>query len=143
MKIFPISFGKNPLPLGVEIRYEDLDAEYLMHMLYFLEAHTESKKSASVLIPAIAFDGARSSATKLKKEFEKFNEGERIILGSISVYFLDTTRATFKEYIACIEQITHDAKGVFEWGEEHEFFPLYSILAEAERLFFPNKTDMH
>ncbi len=143
MKIFPIFFDKNPLHMGLEVRYEELDAEYLMHMLYFLEALTASKKSTSVLIPAIAFDGIRSSVAKLRKEFEKFSEGERIILGYISLYFLDTTRATFKEYIAGIEQIKHDANKIFEWDEEHEFFPLYGILTEAERLFFPNKTDMH
>ena len=143
MKIFPIYYNKSPLPVGVEIRYEEQDAEYLVHMLYFLEAYAERNKDASLLIPAISLNGSKSSVRKLKKEFEKYLEGERSINGYISLYFLDGTRATFEEYQKVVHAIKNDAEKTFEWGVPYEFFALHAILLEAERLFFPKKSDMH
>lgn len=49
------------MSVGVEIRYEELDAEQLMHMLYFLEDDEKRCKGTFVLIPAIALNGDKSS----------------------------------------------------------------------------------
>lgn len=144
MNIFSIFNRKLPLPIGVEIRYEEHDAEHVMHFLYFLETYMkQEKKGTIVLIPAITANGNKADSAKLIKEFEKFNEGERRINGHISFCFLDEMRSLFKEYLETLEKIKKSAEANFDWTAEHEFFVYYLYFKEIERKYFPSLTAMH
>lgn len=143
MNMFPLFYGKLPIPVGVEIRYEESDAEYLMHMLYFLEDNEKRCKGTFVLLPAIALNGGKSTVQKIKKGLNEYPEGERSINGYISVYFLDEMRPLFTEYLNTLEAIKATADKVFEWDEDHYFFPLLFYFKEIEKIFFPKKIGMH
>jgi hypothetical protein len=143
MNMFPILLGTPPLSVGVEIRYEEFDAEPLMHMLCFLEDHEKHAKGTFVLIPAIGFDGATSNIQKIKKSLESFPEGGRCVNGYVSVYFLDEMRQLFEAYIRTLNEIKEGAEAEFAWDEDHEFFPLLFYFQEIEKIFFPKKIGMH
>jgi hypothetical protein len=144
MNMFPI-FNKNlPIPVGVEIRYEKFDAEYLMHMLYFLEDHMKGvAKGTFVLVPAIEANSSKSSSVRLIKEFEKFAEGARQINGYVAVSFLDEMRPLFEAYHASLQKIKEDARVTFTWDAEHQFFPLLLFFEEIKNKFFPTRLSMH
>jgi hypothetical protein len=131
------------MSVGVQIRYEESDAEQLMHMLYFLEDNEKRCKGTFVLIPAIALNGDKSTVQKLKKDLNEYLEGERNINGYVSVYFLDEMRPLFEEYLNTLEAIKTIADKAFEWDEDHKFFPLLFYFKEIEKIFFPKKIGMH
>ncbi len=143
MNMFPLFYKKLPIPVGVEIRYEEFDAEHLMHMIYFLEILEKRAKGTFMLIPAVAVGGSKSSIAKVRKDFERYPEGERSINGYVSVYFLDEMRPLFDEYLHILEAIKTSADKAFEWDEEHPFYPLLLYFKEIENMFFPKKTGMH
>jgi hypothetical protein len=143
MNMFPLFYGNLPVSVGVEIRYEEFDAEHLMHMLYFLEGHEKRCRGTFVLIPAVALNGDKSTVSYIKKCLDEYPEGERNVNGYVSVYFLDEMRPLFEEYLNTLEAIRIDADKAFEWGNEHQFFPLLFYFKEIEKIFFPKKISMH
>lgn len=143
MNTFPLFYKKLPIPVGVEIRYEEFDAERLMHMLYFLEDFAKRSKGKFQLVPAITVNGNKASVAQTKKSFEKFLEGERNINGHISVYFLDEMRPLFEEYYASLSQINESAEVKFTVNEEYPSYSLRSYFTLIGDTFFPKRTSMH
>jgi hypothetical protein len=143
MNMFPLFYKKLPIPVGVEIRYEEFDAEHLVHMLYFLDILEKRAQGTFMIIPAVSVSGSKSRISRVRKSFEKYPEGERKVNGYVSVYFLDEMRPLFDEYLQTLEAIKTNADNAFEWDEEHEFFPLLFYFKEIEKIFFPKKIAMH
>jgi hypothetical protein len=141
--MFPLCYGNLPIPVGVEIRYEEFDAEQLMHMLCFLENNEKRCKGTFVLLPAIALNGDKSSVQKIIKGLNEYPEGERNVNGYVSVYFLDEMRPLFEEYLNTLEAIKVTANKAFEWDDEHQFFSLLVKFKQIESEYFPKKIAMH
>jgi uncharacterized protein YdiU (UPF0061 family) len=131
------------LHIGVEIRYEENDAEYLVHILRFLEAYAEEQGKKFTLIPTITHDGNNTKAKTLLAQFEKHEEGRRLIRGVVSIHFLDEMRPVFEAYKEALRQIKDAAKKSHEWDELHPFFIPDNCFELITPWFFPNKTTMH
>ena len=138
------SILNDQLPTGVAICYERDDAEYLVHLLGFLEEYKKQHKGKFVLIPSIMSGKTVYDAVRLRKEFDKFPKGGRIINGGeITVSFFDEMRPLFSEYVASLKHIQTEAETKFEWDGDHPFFyPLQFFIAASET-YFPEKFRMH
>lgn len=131
------------LHIGLEMLYEENDAEYLVHILCFLEAYAKEHDGKFTLIPAITHDGKNVKAKTLLAQFNKLEEGQRLIRGVVSIHFLDEMRPVFDTYMKTLGQIRDEAKKGHEWDELHPFFILNNCFELITPWFFPNKTTMH
>lgn len=141
------------LHIGAVIRYEVNDAEYLVHILRFLETYRDAQGQKFTLMPAITHHGHNADAKMddtyiakaetLLAQFEKLKEGQRLILGVISIHFLDEMRPVFEAYHETLREIRHKAEDNYNWDELHPFFILNNHFESIARLFFPNKTTMN
>ena len=135
------------LHIGVEIRYvtnkETNDAEFLLHMLRFLDAYGEEHSGKFTLIPTITYGDNNISGSWLLEQFEEIPEGNRMINGSISVHFLDEMRPVFDAYLKALREIKQSAEKEYEWDETHPFFPLTNYFEYLAKKFFPDKTALN
>ena len=131
------------LHVGVEVRYEEQDAEYLVHILRFFETYAGEQKRKFANMPAIAHDGSKMKAGPLLQQFEQFEEGQRTIYGVVSIYFGDQMRPVFDAYMSELRQIKDKALKDREWTEAHPFYLLLSCFELIAPWFFPDKTALH
>lgn len=131
------------LHIGVEIQYEEDDAEELMHILRFFEAHEKERRRKFTLMPTITHNGKKTTCASLLEQFAKLPEGRSVIVGIIAVHFLDEMRPVFDAYIASLRQMKDDAKKEHGWDEAHPLFIITNYFEIIATGFFPDKTTMH
>ena len=134
---------RTTLHVGVAIRYEENDAEELVHILSFLEKENVKTTKKAPLLPTILLNGDRVSVGGLIKSFNKFPEGRRSVNGVVSLLFLDEMRTLFETYLANLEEGREKTEKIFEWDEDHPFYNKLEIYRMIARLYFPPKVGMH
>ncbi len=130
------------LHIGVEVIYEEEDAEALVHILNFFVDEHERSKGKLLLVPSIFVNGNKTNVRALLKSLNEFPQGKRDINGTVALYFLDEMRSLFEAYLASLEKFKKDSEKAFEWSSDHLFYDLLEDYRTIARIFFPPREGM-